>query len=72
MNMSPPAVDVTLCDREPIHNPGSIQPHGVLLVAERAMLTLRHAAGPVAAWLGEARIWTNGHRAAENVVIGLD
>jgi len=26
------AVDLTNCDREPIHIPGSIQPHGVLLV----------------------------------------
>jgi light-regulated signal transduction histidine kinase (bacteriophytochrome) len=26
--------DLTACDREPIHIPGSIQPHGVLLVAE--------------------------------------
>ena len=25
-------VDLTNCDREPIHIPGSIQPHGVLLV----------------------------------------
>ena len=26
------AVDLTTCDREPIHIPGSIQPHGYLLV----------------------------------------
>ena len=25
------AVDLTNCDREPIHIPGSIQPHGALL-----------------------------------------
>ena len=25
------AVDLTNCDREPIHLPGAIQPHGVLL-----------------------------------------
>ena len=25
-------IDLTNCDREPIHIPGSIQPHGVLLV----------------------------------------
>lgn len=28
----PPQVDLTTCDREPIHIPGSIQPHGYLLV----------------------------------------
>ena len=27
-------VDLTNCDREPIHIPGSIQPHGVLLVVD--------------------------------------
>jgi chemotaxis family two-component system sensor kinase Cph1 len=29
---SSPPVDLTNCDREPIHLPGSIQPHGILLV----------------------------------------
>ena len=27
-----PALDLTICDREPIHIPGTIQPHGVLFV----------------------------------------
>lgn len=27
-------VDLTVCDREPIHVPGAIQPHGLLLVAQ--------------------------------------
>jgi light-regulated signal transduction histidine kinase (bacteriophytochrome) len=27
-------VDLTNCDREPIHVPGSIQPHGILLALE--------------------------------------
>jgi light-regulated signal transduction histidine kinase (bacteriophytochrome) len=26
-------LDLTVCDREPIHSPGAIQPHGLLLVA---------------------------------------
>ena len=26
-----PAIDLSTCDREPIHMPGSIQPHGFLL-----------------------------------------
>lgn len=28
-------IDLTTCDQEPIHQPGSIQPHGVLLALER-------------------------------------
>src|SRR4051812_203496 len=30
-------VDLTNCDREPIHVPGAVQPHGVLLVLTEAM-----------------------------------
>ncbi|GAA0671212.1 light-regulated signal transduction histidine kinase (bacteriophytochrome) [Sphingomonas insulae] len=29
-----PTLDLTACDREPIHIPGAIQPHGLLLIAE--------------------------------------
>ena len=37
-----PAVDLTNCDREPIHIPGHIQPHGALLVlAEPGLEILR-------------------------------
>ncbi|MGI0485721.1 ATP-binding protein [Pantanalinema rosaneae CENA516] len=32
--------DLTNCDREPIHIPGSIQPHGVLLVLQEPELTI--------------------------------
>ncbi|MCM2291012.1 GAF domain-containing protein [Allorhizobium sp. BGMRC 0089] len=51
--MSPPQpVDLSNCDREPIHIPGSIQPHGCLLVTDAAMTTiLRHSAN-AAAFLG--------------------
>lgn len=31
VNDAPPPVDLTNCDREPIHIPGAVQPHGVLL-----------------------------------------
>lgn len=31
-----PRLDLTECDREPIHVPGAIQPHGLLIVAEAA------------------------------------
>jgi len=30
-------VDLTTCDREPIHVPGAIQPHGVLLALDDAL-----------------------------------
>jgi light-regulated signal transduction histidine kinase (bacteriophytochrome) len=37
-------VDLTNCDREPIHIPGSIQPHGAMLVYDAALsVTLRHS-----------------------------
>ena len=37
--------DLTTCDREPIHIPGSIQPHGVLLVLDRQTRTIEQVAG---------------------------
>ncbi len=45
-------VELTLCDREPIHVPGSIQPHGMMLVAELDGLIVRHVAGDVEQRLG--------------------
>ncbi|MEI8165077.1 MAG: ATP-binding protein [Chloroflexales bacterium] len=37
---SPFTVDLTNCDREPIHIPGSIQPHGVLFALTEPALTI--------------------------------
>ena len=37
--------DLTQCDREPIHIPGSIQPHGFMLVLDLQSLTIRQGAG---------------------------
>lgn len=34
------AIDLTNCDREPIHIPGKIQPHGVLLVIQEPQLKI--------------------------------
>ncbi len=39
------AVDVTNCDREPIHIPGAIQPHGVLLALQEPDLVINQASG---------------------------
>jgi light-regulated signal transduction histidine kinase (bacteriophytochrome)/HPt (histidine-containing phosphotransfer) domain-containing protein len=35
-----PRVDLTGCEREPVHIPGAIQPHGVLLVVDPGSLTI--------------------------------
>lgn len=45
-------VDLTNCDREPIHIPGSIQPHGLLLVLEPDSLQVIQASANVADFLG--------------------
>lgn len=52
MNTPPTLDQIEACDREPIHIPGAIQPHGVLLVLDRDTLEVRHAAGDVAGVLG--------------------
>ncbi|HEY7386768.1 MAG TPA: histidine kinase dimerization/phosphoacceptor domain -containing protein [Beijerinckiaceae bacterium] len=52
-------IDLTLCDREPIHVPGSIQPHGIMLVVDAAM-NVTHAAGDVEAHLGRGD-WLGSH-----------
>ena len=51
----PTPEQIASCDREPIHIPGAIQPHGVLLVLDRDSLEIRHAAGDVAGLLGVDR-----------------
>jgi light-regulated signal transduction histidine kinase (bacteriophytochrome) len=50
--IGPTPEQIAACDREPIHIPGAIQPHGVLLVLDRDTLEIRHAAGDVAGLLG--------------------
>jgi light-regulated signal transduction histidine kinase (bacteriophytochrome) len=48
-------IDTTDCDREPIHIPGSIQPHGVLLAVDPDSLEILQAA---ATW---RRCWAGRH-----------
>ena len=50
--LTPP--DLTSCDLEPIQFPCSIQPHGMMLVAEAASLRVRHVAGEIEQRLGVA------------------
>ncbi len=45
-------VDESHCDREPIHVPGSIQPHGFLLLLDPAGGTIRQASTTVRPYLG--------------------
>jgi light-regulated signal transduction histidine kinase (bacteriophytochrome) len=54
--MNDQVVDLTLCDREPIHVPGSIQPHGLMLVVDPHTMTVTHGAGDTAGRLGR-RDW---------------
>src|SRR5215813_3216593 len=45
-------VDLTNCDREPIHIPGSIQPHGCLLACDSDVSSIRRHSANAAAMLG--------------------
>lgn len=45
-------VDLTNCDREPIHVPGAILPHGAMLVLEAETLRVLQAAGDTLGLLG--------------------
>ena len=47
-------IDLTSCDREPIHVPGRIQPHGVLLVLAEPDLRIMQASTSTAQYLGRA------------------
>ncbi|MFN3717427.1 MAG: HWE histidine kinase domain-containing protein [Rhizobium rhizophilum] len=50
--LTTPSVDLTNCDREPIHIPGSIQPHGCLLSCDPAITTVRRYSANAAEMLG--------------------
>ncbi|GET37889.1 multi-sensor Signal Transduction Histidine Kinase [Microseira wollei NIES-4236] len=39
-SVTPQTVDLTNCDKEPIHIPGSIQPHGILFVLNEPQLEI--------------------------------
>ena len=44
--------DLTACDREPIHIPGSVQPHGMLIVVDAATQTILQVSENVTPLLG--------------------
>ncbi|WP_239016843.1 HWE histidine kinase domain-containing protein [Sphingomonas ginkgonis] len=45
-------VDLTNCDREPIHIPGAILPHGAMLVLDPEQLVIEQVAGSLTSLLG--------------------
>ena len=47
------AIDLTDCDREPIHIPGSIQPHGMMLIVDPATRRVIAGAGALEAAFGD-------------------
>lgn len=47
-------IDLTTCDREPIHIPGAIQPHGVLVALDGERLTITHVSANAAQLIGAA------------------
>ncbi len=48
--------DLTNCDREPIHIPGSIQPHGAMLVYDIDRQIITHASSNATILLGEREL----------------
>ncbi len=54
MESSSETPDLTNCDREPIHIPGSIQPHGLLFVLQVPDLTIVQVSNNTEQWLGIA------------------
>ncbi|MEE1610739.1 ATP-binding protein [Microvirga sp. CF3016] len=53
MTLQPPQdIDLTACEREPIHIPGSIQPHGLLLAVRMSDRTVAYASANVAEIFG--------------------
>ena len=67
--MSPPDLDLTACDREPIRFPGSIQPHGFLLTLTPTLAILQ-ASDNLLAWTGVAAAEALGRQLAD--VLGAD
>jgi len=46
--------DLETCANEPIHIPGSVQPHGVLIAADAAQMRITHVSANLADWFGVA------------------
>ena len=62
-----PELDLTACDREPIHIPGSIQPHGLLVAISSADHRITRASANIEPVLGLAPTTVLGRRLEEAV-----
>lgn len=51
LHQMPEPTDLFMCDQEPIHIPGTIQPHGVLLAVDPAGLIVQQVAGDTGRYL---------------------
>jgi light-regulated signal transduction histidine kinase (bacteriophytochrome) len=58
-------VDLTNCDQEPIHIPGSIQPHGALITLDPRDMRIVHAGGDTETHLGHSVMSLLGASAAD-------
>ncbi len=54
------AIDLTNCDREQIHIPGAILPHGAMLVVEPTTMLIEQVAGDTLGLLGKDAAALNG------------
>jgi two-component system, chemotaxis family, sensor kinase Cph1 len=59
------SIDVSECEREPIHVPGAIQPHGVLLVSDIGAFRILQVAGDTDRILGHSIGTIRNHTIAE-------
>ena len=59
------STDVTNCDREPIHIPGAILPHGAMLVLDDTTLEILQVAGDLPGLLGTSAAELLGQPAAQ-------
>lgn len=63
-------VDLSNCDREPIHIPGSIQPHGCLIASDAQFDTVQRSSENTASFLGLGDGAVNGRALTE--IFGAD
>ncbi len=70
MTDEPFRVDLTNCEREPIHIPGAVQPHGVLFACRGASLEVRQVSASVASHAGVSPEAALGHPLAALLTAG--
>jgi len=65
MDIEKPAIDTTACSNEPIHIPGSIQPHGALLAVLSDTGVITHASANLASILGHSAATAIGQQLSD-------